>query len=81
MRIQIIFYDELQTIRATDIDRTRFKEICRPHLFAYYTLLSQMRCKGGNGYYEYVKAILEKENLTIRDYKKISNYQVLLMKM
>lgn len=78
-RIQIIFYDELQTIRATDIDRTRFKEICRPHLFAYYTLLSQMRCKGGNGYYDYVKAILEQENLTIRDYKKISNYQVKVM--
>lgn len=74
-RLQIIFYDELQSIRATDIDKTRFDEICRPHLFAYYKLYSQMRCKGGNGYYDYIKDILEKENLTIRNYKKISNYQ------
>ncbi len=74
-RLQIIFYDELQSIRATDIDKARFDEICRPHLFAYYKLYSQMRCKGGNGYYEYVKDILEKDNLTIRNYKKISNYQ------
>ena len=74
-RLQIIFYDELQSIRATDIDKDRFEEICRPHLFAYYKLYSQMRCKGGNGYYDYIKDILEKENLTIRDYKKVNNYQ------
>lgn len=59
----IIFYDELQSIRATDIDKIRFEEICRPHLFAYYKLISQMRCKGSNGYYDYVKDILEKEKL------------------
>lgn len=74
-RLQIIFYDELQSIRATDIDKIRFEEICRPHLFAYYKLISQMRCKGGNGYYDYVKDILEKESFSIRDYKKIDNYQ------
>lgn len=34
-----------------------------------------MRCKGGNGYYDYVKEILEGEKLSIRDYKKIKNYQ------
>lgn len=74
-RMQIIFYDELQTIRTTDIDKSRFEEICRPHLYAYYQLFSQMRCKGGNGYYDYVKEILEGEKLSIRDYKKIKNYQ------
>lgn len=74
-RMQIIFYDELQSIRATDIDKARFDEICKPRLFAYYKLYSQMRCKGGNGYYDYIKDILEKENLTIRNYKKINNYQ------
>ena len=74
-RMQIIFYDELQTIRTTDIDKTRFAEICRPHLYAYFQLFSQMRCKGGNGYYDYVKEILEGENLSVRDYKKIQNYQ------
>ncbi len=74
-RIQILFYDELQTIRATDIDKERFDSICKPHLFAYYALFSQMRCKGGNGYYEYVKSVLSSDGLTIRDYRKIDNYQ------
>lgn len=74
-RLQILFYDELQTIRATDITPDRFKEICKPYLFAYYTLLSQMRCKGGNGYYEYIKKILSYDKLTIHEYQKIDGYQ------
>jgi hypothetical protein len=74
-RLQILFYDEFQTIRATDITSERFEKICKPHLFAYYTLLSQMRCKGGNGYYEYIKKILSEENLSIREYEKIEKYQ------
>lgn len=73
-RLQILFYDELQTIRATDIPPERFNEICKPHLLAYYSLFSQMRCKGGNGYYEYVKKVLSKEALTIREYKEINGY-------
>lgn len=73
-RIQILFYDELQTIRATDIDKERFDNIYKPHIFAYYALFSQMRCKDGNKYYEYVKRIFSSEGLTIRDYKKICNY-------
>lgn len=73
---QILFYDELQTIRSTDIDKKRFDSICAPHLLAQYTLYSQMRCKGGNGYYEYVKKILSSSGLTVHDYHKIENYQV-----
>lgn len=75
-RMQVIFYDEQQTIRATDIDRERFDTICRPHLVAYYNLLSQMRCKGGNGYYDYVKTVLEGKDLTNKYYKTINNYSV-----
>ncbi len=74
-RVQLLFYDELQSIRATDIDKDRFESICKPHLFAYYSLFSQMRCKGGNGYYEYVKKVLDSTDLGIRDYQKIENYQ------
>lgn len=75
-RIQVIFYDAQQTIRATDIDKDRFDAICRPHLVAYFNLLSQMRCKGGNGYYDYVKTILEGQGLTNKNYKSINNYKV-----
>ncbi len=75
-RIQVLFYDEFQAIRVTDIGQQRFENICQPHLFKYIELFSQMRCKGGNGYYEYVRDIIEKFNLDIREYKKISNYEL-----
>lgn len=74
-RLQVLFYDDLQTIRATDIGSDRFNRICTPHLIKYYTLFSQMRCKGGNGYYEYVKHILEEKDMSIKEYKNFDNYQ------
>ena len=75
-RIQILFYDEFQTIRVTDIGHKRFEQICKPHLYKYMELFSQMRCKGGNGYYEYVKKVLEREDLDIREYRAISDYDL-----
>ena len=77
-RIQVLFYDSKQAIRTPDIDKDRFAAICAPHLFKYVELFSQMRCKGGNGYYEYVKRILEGEGLTARDYKEIKDYKVMV---
>lgn len=75
-RIQILFYDNRQSIRKPDIDKNRFEKICAPHLYKYVQLYSQMRCKGGNGYYEYVKEILESENLPPKKYRKIDNYNL-----
>lgn len=75
-RIQILFYDEFQTIRATDIGRQRFSAICKPHLYKYIELFSQMRCKGGNGYYEYIRDVIEKQDLNISEYKKINSYEL-----
>ena len=75
-RIQILFYDGLQTIRATDIEKERFDLICRPHLYKYIELFSQMRCRGGNGYYEYVKKVLTCSGLTVKSYRKVENYQL-----
>lgn len=78
-RIQILFYDDKQAIRTPDIGKTRFEQICKPRLFKYYELTSQMRCKGGNGYYEYIKDILFNEHISIKDYKNIENYQLKLV--
>lgn len=75
-RVQVLFYDEFQTIRATDIGKERFESICKPHLFKYVELLSQMRCKGGNGYYEYVRDVIEKKDMKISEYKVIRNYEL-----
>lgn len=75
-RMQILFYDQFQAIRVTDIGQERFENICKPHLFEYVKLFSQMRCKGGNGYYDYVRDVIEKTNMDIHDYIKIPNYEL-----
>ena len=75
-RIQVIFYDSKQSIRTPDIDEKRFKSIVEPHLAYKYELSSQMRCKGGNGYYEYVKKVLRGEKLQPKDHEKIKNYDL-----
>ena len=75
-RTQILFYDSLQSIRHTDIGKERFTKICNPVLYKTLELHSQMRCKGGNGYYEYVRKILEDSNLTGYDYRIINNYSL-----
>ena len=75
-RFQVLFYDEKQRIRSCDINVDRFNHIVSPHIYKYIDLFSQMRCNGGNGYYDYVKKILDESNVDIRSYQNISNYDV-----
>lgn len=75
-RIQILFYDVKQSIRKPDIGKQRFEKICSPHLYKYVELFSQMRCKGGNGYYDYVKEILESTDMDINRHRVVQNYSV-----
>lgn len=75
-RIQVLFYDELQAIRTADIGKERFEEICKPHLAHSIELFSQMRCKGGNGYYEYIRDVLSKPGMNLNDYRRIDNYEL-----
>ena len=58
-RMQLIFYDSAQSVRPSDIDRTQFQNIVDQHLCEQIELKSQLRCKGGNDYVEYVKNVLE----------------------
>ncbi len=78
-RMQVLFYDAKQAIRTPDIDKDRFAAICKPHLHKKIELFSQMRCKGGNGYYEYVKSVLEGVNLSPREFKEIKDYEVVIV--
>ena len=73
-RLQILFFDEYQRIRTADIPQSRFDAICAPRLVKRIELFSQMRCKGGNGYYEYVKTVLEGVKLDKKEYRIIENY-------
>lgn len=78
-RMQVLFYDEFQTIRATDIGPERFQSICRPRLYYYAELLSQMRCRSGNDYYEYVRGVLEKKGDSTLRYKTFDDYKLRLL--
>lgn len=56
-KYQILFYDRRQTIKPTDVRRYRFKEIEEDKKNHVYELVSQLRCKGGNDYIDYVEKI------------------------
>ena len=71
---QIIFRDELQTIRPCDIDASDFREIIEkryPGTVIEQALNTQWRCMGGNDYIDYVNQILSNrasERKTIENY-------------
>ena len=71
---QIIFRDELQTIRPCDIDADDFRKIIEeryPGTVIEQALNTQWRCMGGNDYVDYVNQILSNrasERKTIENY-------------
>lgn len=74
-RNQIIFRDELQTIRPCDIDAEDFREITEkryPGKVIRQALSTQWRCLGGNNYIDYLRKIMSG---TATEYHKIENYE------
>ena len=73
-RNQIIFRDDLQTIRPCDIDAADFREITEnryPGTVVRQALSTQWRCLGGNGYIDYLREIMSG---TAKKYRKVENY-------
>ncbi|WP_035764758.1 DUF2075 domain-containing protein [Butyrivibrio sp. NC2002] len=60
-RMQLIFYDKEQSVRPSDIQRPQFKKLIGDNLCKEIELTSQLRCKGGNDYIEYVKSVIYEE--------------------
>ena len=62
-KIQVMFFDKNQTVRGSDIDpewiKNRLKE---SENFSEFNLTTQMRCKGGTPFIEYIDGILECKN-------------------
>lgn len=75
-KTQVVFYDEYQAIRSCDIGADLFKKICGPRIYEKIELESQMRCKGGSIYYNYIKKILFSSHLGPKDYRPINNYEL-----
>lgn len=57
-KMQLIFYDKEQSVRPSDIDRARFKKMVSDHVCKEIELKSQLRCKGGKDYIDYVKSVI-----------------------
>ena len=56
-KYQILFYDPNQSIKPTDVRFNEFDKLKFGRKYYTYKLESQLRCKGGNDYIEYVKAV------------------------
>ena len=77
---QILFRDELQTVRPCDIDAERFTEILKEDKNAALittALSTQWRCQGGNDYVDYINNILSCKPVSPKSFE---NYDVKLFK-
>ncbi len=59
----ILFYDTDQTVVTSDISADDFQKTINDRFYhrtrTYYTLYTQMRCKGGNDYIDFVKKLVK----------------------
>lgn len=73
-KYQILFYDQNQSIRPSDIRPNKIKDLDNDYVFKQ-TLTSQLRCLGGNDYINYINDIFsdnppkEKINFCYKDEK------------
>lgn len=73
-RIQIFFYDPLQSVKPSDIDRKVFTNLFLSNeTNESLELISQLRCLGGNDDIEYIKNILYSKQ---SNKKEIENYDL-----
>lgn len=80
----ILFFDKDQVVGPSGISKQIFNNKINNsfenRMITYYTLMTQMRVKGGNDYIEYIKSILdntvkEKKIFENYDFKIVSSYQ------
>ena len=55
---QIFFYDAAQSVKPSDVDATKFKELMLDKHSIQLALQSQMRVQGGNNYIQFIDDIL-----------------------
>ena len=55
---QLFFYDPDQSVKPSDIDYADFQAKIHSHTLLRMTLTSQLRCKGGQDYIEYIKKLI-----------------------
>ena len=73
-RNQVLFRDELQTVRPCDIDAQKFRDIIG-NVHMESALSTQFRCEGGDEYIDYIRNIISCVKLNP---KKIEGYDLRL---
>lgn len=73
-KIQILFYDEAQSIKPCDIDAEYFKNLLKNS--SRHNLTSQMRCLGGNDYIKYIREILNETQKGFVDFSEKYDLQL-----
>ncbi|MDO5322122.1 MAG: DUF2075 domain-containing protein [Bacteroidia bacterium] len=74
-KYQVLVYDENQTVKASDIPSEEFKQRLPDNLLSR-ELISQMRCKGGSLFIDYVDSILSNSCTEVLDFGR--NYDIKL---
>ena len=72
-KYNVLFYDEDQSIRSTDITHNDYINTINNSgkTLSAFTLSTQMRCEGGDTYIQYLKNVI---NCSQDDFEDISNY-------
>ncbi len=79
---QILFFDQLQSVRPSDADKSEYLDLINRKNFYEYQLKSQLRVQGGDSYVTYVKDIfsnnppeskLNVDNYEFKIYNNISD--------
>ena len=73
----VLFYDQYQAVKSSDLTVSEYQDTLNKYSvnLNHHELKTQMRCKGGAPYIEYIKAIM---NCTNTAFKTIENYDFLL---
>ena len=73
---QILFYDELQSVKPSDIPRKKFAELLSQPSTKAYKLETQFRCKAGDEYIQYIRDVLS--NNPPSGFQSFQEYDLLL---
>lgn len=55
---QILFYDELQSVKPSDVPKEKFDKLISLPTTKVYKLETQFRCKAGDEYVQYIRDVL-----------------------
>ena len=72
-RHRVFFYDPAQSVKSSDVSKDEYENSIKETNKKTFLLSSQMRCRGGEHYIDYVKSVF---NLSCYEKKQVLNYEI-----